>query len=212
MTCKAIIFDLDGVLIDSEAVFERHWRRWAGENGVEFERIAAVHHGIPPARTIGIVAPHMDAEDAARKYVERCIGDVEGVEAIDGARELLQLIPADRWAIATSSFRPIVLPSLARLGLPEPAVLVTTEDVTEGKPAPEPYLKAAQLLGFNPSECIVIEDAPAGIQSAKAAGAHVIAVTSTNPPEALQAADAIVSVLTDVQIHFDGSDIRVEIG
>ena len=134
---------------------------------------------------------------------------MDGLLAYDGAEALLRSLPSDRWAIATSAPRAFALAGLRYLNLPMPKVLVTVDDVIDGKPAPDPYLQAAAGLGRAPARCLVIEDAPAGIEAARAAGARVIAVSSTNPLEALRAADAVVSRLTDLEMSAGDGGVRV---
>lgn len=209
--CDAVLFDLDGVLMDSNPIYERHWQRWADRRGVSFEHIAAIHHGRPAVRTIGVVVPHLDAEREARQFNVDLEADMtmDGLLAYDGAEALLRSLPSDRWAIATSAPRAFALAGLRYLNLPMPKVLVTVDDVIDGKPAPDPYLQAAAGLGRAPARCLVIEDAPAGIEAARAAGARVIAVSSTNPLEALRAADAVVSRLTDLEMSAGDGGVRV---
>ena len=206
---KGILFDFDGVLIDSDPVYERHWRSWAESHGVSVAHIMAVHHGIPPVQTIGIVAPHLDARHEADQFKALCVGGLEGLIAHDGVAPLLPALPQGMWAIATSSFRKMVVQQLAYLALPKPDVLVTFDDVINGKPDPEPYLKAAAGLGLPASACVVIEDSPAGIKAGKAAGAQVIGITTTNPVEALQEADFIVSHFSDLAFDVHGESISV---
>ena len=135
--------------------------------------------------------------------------NMDGLRAYDGAEALLQSLPPDRWAIATSAPRKVAVSRLRYLDLPMPSVLVTVDDVVNGKPAPDPYLQAAAGLGCAPAQCLVVEDAPAGIEAAKAAGARVIAIVSTNPPEALQAADAVVPRLSDLAMVAEDAGVRV---
>ncbi len=209
LTGKAILFDFDGVLINSDPVYERHWQQWADAHGASYEHIISIHHGIPAVRTISIVAPHLDPVYEANQFLVNAVTDLDGLLAPAGVKSFLPRLPADRWAIATSSYRQMVGEQLAYLGLPEPRVLVTIEDVTEGKPAPEPYLLAAEKLGFLASDCIVIEDSPAGITAGKKAGAQVIAVASTKMAHELQEADMIVERFIDLdfQIIVDGEII-----
>lgn len=212
--CKGIIFDLDGVLVDSDAVFDKYWRIWAAERGVAFEGIAAVHHGIPAIRTVGIVAPHLDAAREAKILEGMAAGDMDGHLAYPGAHELLADLPMGKWAIATSSPRELAIPRLLHLGLPIPRALVTINDVARGKPAPDPYIEAARQLAIPPQDCLVIEDAPAGIEAAQAAGARVIAVASTNTRQSLQQAEAVVQSIKDIAITAveDGFCIRIQDG
>lgn len=207
--CDAILFDFDGVIIDSEPVYERHWREWANEHNASYEHIISIHHGIPAVRTISIVAPHVDAAYEADQFQYRCIEDLEGLAAYGGIAHVLNGLPANRWAIATSSYRQMVKNQLSYLTLPQPQVLVTVEDVKHGKPSPEPYLKAAEALDVDPASCIVIEDSPAGIDAGRAAGAFVIGVASTKPASALANANWIVDRFADLKITWDGEMVQV---
>lgn len=210
-TCTAVIFDLDGVLVDSNAISERHWQRWAREHGIAYETIAASHHGRPTVEIIRDVAPHLDAEAEAQRKEGREATDTDGLVAFDGAAALIDGVPRGQWTIATSGRRRTATTRLAHTGLPQPDTLVTADDVTQGKPAPDPYRLAAERLGVDPPQCIVFEDAPAGVEAARRAGARVIAVATTNPPEALAAADAVVDRLADVTIASAGNGaLRVQ--
>ena len=202
MLCDAILFDLDGVLVDSNPMYERHWRRWAALHGVSFAEIVAVHHGRPAVQTIALVAPHMDAAVEAARYNAGVAagGNVKNVRAYAGVRALLESLPEDRWAIVTSANRKLSSLLLHVLDLPIPRVLVTSDDVKQGKPSPDPYLKAAHALGYAPSRCLVIEDAPAGITAARAAGARVVALRTTNRFEVLQDAHAVLERFTDLRV------------
>lgn len=208
-TCDAVIFDLDGVVIDSDKVAERHWRIWTARHGVPFDRVLAVHHGRPTIETMRLVAPHVDALAEARLKEDAEAEDREGVALYEGAVDLLRSLPRDRWGVATSGTRRTVALRVAQLGFPEPPVLVTADDVPRGKPAPDPYLLAAERLAVPPARCVVIEDAPAGIQSARAAGARVIAIASTHPPAALARADVVVPRLTALRITLDGDALTI---
>lgn len=200
----AVIFDMDGVLIDSGDVYERHWRRWAARHGLDYATdIAAVHPGRPPTETIRIAAPHLDAVAEAARFNDdlNASDDADSAAAMPGALELVSALPADRWAIATSATGSIALGWLRHAGLPIPDALVSADDVEQGKPAPDPYLRAAELLRRDPSRCLVIEDAPAGITAAKAAGATVVAVQTTHVAADLRDADAITAGLDGVEIE-----------
>jgi len=200
LACDAIIFDLDGVLVDSNGIAERHLRAWTERHDVPFERIAAIHHGRTTVETIRLVAPHLDAEAEASLLEGAEAVDTVGLVAFAGAAQLLAGLPRGRWAIATSGTRRTATIRLAHAGLFPPDVLVTADDVVEGKPSPEPYLLAAKRLGMDPTRCAVVEDAPAGVASARAAGARVVGVTSTNSGEALAGADIIVDRLAELGV------------
>ena len=203
-SCSAILFDLDGVLCDSTGAVDREWREWARRKGVDPEAVMAVAHGVRTIEVIRQVAPHLDAEAEADAIENDEASDQAGVSVMPGAAELVRSIPRGRWAVVTSGSRLLAGARLPFCGLPVPDVLVTSDDVTNGKPHPEPYLKGANGLGFNPAECLVIEDAPAGIQAARAAGMKVIGITSTYAPEALQQADAVVARLAQIQVTSNG--------
>ena len=209
LTCDAIIFDLDGVLVDSNGIAERHLRAWTDRHGVSFEHIASLHHGRTTVETIRLVAPHLDAKIEAALLEGAEAVDTDGLVAFAGAAQLLAGLPRERWAIATSGTRQTAMIRLSFVGLPLPNVLVTADDVAAGKPSPEPYLLTARRLRVDPTRCVVIEDAPAGIASARAAGARVIGVTSTNSADKLVGADIIVGRLADLRIVADNSTLIV---
>ncbi len=210
-TCKAILFDLDGVLIDSTPAVARTWSAWAIQHGIDPEVAVEKAHGRRSIETIRTLTPDLDAQ-AENTIVERMeIEDKEGVVALPGARELLGSLPAGRFAIVTSATRALARARLSYAGLPTPQNMICADDVVNGKPSPEPYLKGAELLGFAPKDCLVIEDAPAGIRSARSAGARVLAVVNTYPPEDLREADAIAASLSDVQAQVDGTELRLNV-
>lgn len=202
--CSAILFDLDGVLVDSTRSVERQWRVWAAEHGLDAKMLLAVTHGLRTIETIARVAPHLNVQSEVDRIEAREAADTEGVEVMAGARELVASIPANRWAVVTSGTRLLATARLNLARIPIPHVLVTAEDVVNGKPDPEPYRKGAERLGLSPSECIVIEDAPAGIASGRAAGARVIALAGTYPAAELGSANAIVQSLADIRVRGDG--------
>ena len=191
--CSAILFDMDGVLIDSTPAVARVWSRWALAHGFDPETVVHRAHGRPSRTTIrelmpGVTDIDIDREDREVEQME--IEDLDGMVLLPGARQLLNALPPDRWTIATSCTRSLAEVRLRAAGLPIPKTMVTSSDVKIGKPDPEPYLKAAAKLGFAASDCIVVEDAPAGVIAGKAAGARVIAVLTTMPRGDLAAAGA----------------------
>jgi len=199
-SCSAILFDLDGVLCDSTQAVDREWREWGARMGVDGDAIMAISHGVRTVEVIRRVAPHLDAEAEAAAIENHEAHDQRGVVVMPGAVELVQSIPAGRWGVVTSGSRLLAANRLRHCGVPAPEVMVTSDDVVNGKPHPEPYLKGAALLGFRPEECLVIEDAPAGIASAKAGGMKVTGLGSTYGAERLKGADAVVSGLKQIQI------------
>lgn len=192
--CRGLLFDLDGVLVDSTPAVARVWAGWAHEHGFDPDEVVKKAHGRPSLTTIRELLPRADHDAEDREVERREIADVDGVVPLPGAMELLQALPLDRWAIVTSCTRPLARVRINAAGLPKPRHLVTSTDVKNGKPDPEPYLKGAQILSVPASECIVFEDAPAGIRAGKAAGARVLALrTTASDAELLQAgADWIV--------------------
>lgn len=204
LRCSAIIFDLDGVLIDSSAVVQRQWRRWLIEHGLDPDQITNVMHGQRLVEIIRHVAPHLDAEEEAARLAAWEAADTDGLRLIEGATGLVRSLPHAAWAVVTSGDRATALTRLRFASLPVPDVLVTADDVTRGKPHPEPYRRAAQRLGVTPADCVVIEDAPAGVRAAHAAGMRVIAVTTTHAPESIEEADTIATRLLNIQIATTG--------
>lgn len=201
--CDAIIFDLDGVLVDSSAVIERHWKRWAARHGVDLEQVMRLMHGRRAAETMRLVAPGLDVESEAEHFQAAQVPDTQGLQQIEGAARLVGSLPTDAWAVATSATREIAVNRLDSVGLPVPRVLVAAEDVERGKPAPDAYLLAAAGLSVSPGHCIVVEDAPAGVEGAKAAGMQVVAVTTTHERDDLGRADAVADDLSDLKIVVD---------
>ena len=188
--CEALLFDLDGVLIDSTPAVARVWSKWARARGFNPEEVVAQAHGRPSIATVREYLPSADHE-AENRIVERAeIEDLEGVVPLPGARELLESLPANRWTIVTSGTRALATVRLRAAGLPAPKNFVTATDVVNGKPHPEPFLKAAKILGVVPNDCVVVEDAPAGIRAGKAAGARVIAFPTTSEARLLRDAGA----------------------
>jgi sugar-phosphatase len=199
LECDAILFDLDGVLIDSSSCITRHWEEWARQHGLEMAAVMQVAHGLRTVETMRLLAPHLDAEKEAERFTATEVVDTDGVVPIEGALPLLEGLPNGTWAVVTSGSRDLAMARLRRAGLPIPQALVSGDDVTQGKPAPEPYLMGAKRLGKAVERCVVIEDAPAGIEAARAAGMRVIGMTTTHPREELECA-AVVDRLSAVRI------------
>jgi len=208
----AVLLDMDGTLVDSTAVVVRLWRSWAARHDVDPEAILAVSHGRRGDEVVAQFAPpgvDRAAELewlAARELVER-----DGIVAVAGAAALLAALPSDRFAVVTSATRELTAVRMKAAGLPVPAVLVGADDVARGKPDPEGYQRAARLLGVDPARCLVLEDASAGLEAGRAAGARVIAVATTLSRDMLDRWDWIPD-LAGLRVGDDGTaPLRVRI-
>jgi sugar-phosphatase len=211
--CKAIIFDCDGVLVDSSADVERHWREWAERHGLDMGVIGAIMHGRRAVETMEMVAPHLDIPTEAARFAEIEAVETEGLVPIKGAKSLLESLPPEQWGVATSGTRAIALARLAAGGLPVPRVLVTADDVARGKPAPDAYLMAAEKLGFKPEDCVVFEDAPAGVKAAVSAGMRVFGLFTSHGVDELWEAEMVIEDLSMVKvIEVSDGRLRVVIG
>lgn len=177
----AFLFDMDGTLLSSIAAAERVWSRWALRHGLDVATFLPTIHGMRSVETVrrqGL--PGVDPEAEAAAITREEMDDVAGIEAIAGVHDFLATLPADRWAIVTSAPRALALRRIAAAGLPLPTLMIAAEDVTRGKPLPDCFLLAAERLGVQASDCLVFEDAPAGIAAAEAAGASVLVITVTH--------------------------------
>jgi len=202
--CSAILFDLDGVLLDSTRVVAEQYTRWAREHGLHPSEVLKAAHGVRTLEVVRRVAPHLDPV-AETKKIENREAVADNILPIPGAVALLNSIPTGRWCVVTSGTRFLATTRMRKFGIPIPEILVTADDVSNGKPDPEPYRKGAELLNVSPAECVVFEDAPAGIRSAHGAGMKVISLPSTYPVEELHEADVIVAGLSSIEISTDGA-------
>jgi mannitol-1-/sugar-/sorbitol-6-phosphatase len=203
---QALLFDIDGTLVDSTASVERTWRSWAKGRGLVVDDILRVCHGRRTEDTLALFLPARHVQEAVVELEEMELSDVDEVVALPATRTMLPQLPSDRWAAVTSGSRALMRARLTAAGLPVPLVLVAAEDVMEGKPHPEGYRKAADALGYDITRCLVIEDAPAGIDAGRAAGARVLAVATSHAADDLTAAHAVVPDLRacSVRVHLDG--------
>ncbi len=177
----AFLFDMDGTVLNSIAAAERIWSAWAVRHGVDVETFLPTIHGARAIDTITrLNLPGLDAEEQAAFITAAEINDVEGIVEIPAAAAFLNALPKNRWAMVTSAPRDLALRRMAAAGIPEPAVMITAEDVKAGKPDPAGYLLAAKKLGVEPADCLIFEDAAVGIQAAEAAGAALMIITATH--------------------------------
>jgi mannitol-1-/sugar-/sorbitol-6-phosphatase len=194
---------MDGVLVDSTAIVERTWRRWAARHGIQAEPLLQVAHGRRTQETLLEVAPHLAVPEELAWLEATELADDEGLIAVAGAERLLTMLTDVPWAVVTSAGSELARRRLAVADLPMPRVLVTSEDVTSGKPAPDGYLLSAQRLGVAPSQAVVFEDTPTGIAAARSAGSAVIGVATTYAPPQLRGAALVVADLTSIKIEAD---------
>lgn len=209
MEAGGILFDMDGVLMSSLGSVERSWTKYARMRGLDIELAIRTAHGRRAIETIRYLCPNHDADAELRVIEQLEVDDNEGLVVLPGVQALLQSLPQHNWAIVTSATERLARSRLAHAGIPVPDRFITAEMVGEGKPHPEPYQRGAKMLGLQPEECIVIEDAPAGVASGKAAGCMVIAVLTTHAPETLLAADWRVDTLANLHASPNGRRLTV---
>ncbi|PJI84866.1 HAD-IA family hydrolase [Luteimicrobium subarcticum] len=208
---SALLLDLDGTLVDTTEKVEAAWRWGADTLDVPFETLEPYIHGIPGVQALELALPGRltvaEREELTHELLGRMSDPAAGhVRWMPGAQHVVSTLArdaADRWAIVTSGDTRLAGSSVEALALPLPPVMVTSEDVELGKPHPEPYLEGADRLGIEPSECVVVEDAPAGVAAGKAAGMRVLALTTTYDAEALHQADWVVPTLEAVTVRTD---------
>ena len=207
---QGILFDMDGVLVSSIGSAERSWRKWAALYGVPNAETLEVPHGRRAIDIVRLLRRDIDANEGLRVIEDMEVEDVADLRVLPGVRRLLESLPLDRWAIVTSATRRLLVARLTAAGLPVPERIISGEMVERGKPDPEPYRRGAELLGFLPGECVVVEDAPSGVGSGKAAGCRVLAVLGTEPVEELRAADWVAASLEGVSVAMgvEGLELR----
>lgn len=203
LTCSGLLLDNDGVLIDASNAIEYCWRTLASLYNLPVDDVLARVSGRRSRDVINGYAQMLPVtvDEALDQYEQICIEDTTSVQALPGAAELLESLPANCWTVVTSGTRDLTRTRLEAAGLPVPSVLVTAEDVTAGKPDPAPYKLAAERLGFLPELCLAVEDAPPGLASARAAGCRTLALLTTHKAEQLIGADLYLPNLAHVQAH-----------
>jgi mannitol-1-/sugar-/sorbitol-6-phosphatase len=207
LRASAILFDMDGVLVDSRAVIERVLHRWAAHRGIDSTLVADLPHGQKTSDTIRSVAPHLDLREEVAWLDAEEERDLGGITAVKGAADLLASLPPDRWALVTSAGRELAGMRMAAAGLPLPRWVVSGESVARGKPAPDAYLLGAERVGRAPASCVVFEDAPAGVAAGIGAGMRVVGLATTYPGDRLNGCVAIVPDLSAVSAVRDGDDL-----
>ena len=207
----AILFDIDGTLVDSTGTVERTWRVWAAQRGLPADDILAVCHGRRTEDTVADFLPAAERAAAVAELERLELGDLDEVVALPAASEILTALPADRWAAVTSGSGSLMRARLGAAGLPLPRVLVAAEDVSAGKPDPQGYRRAAEGLGVAVTRCLVVEDAPAGLAAGHAAGASVLAVATSHPVDDLRAAHAVVADLRSLRVEVSADGLSVAV-
>jgi mannitol-1-/sugar-/sorbitol-6-phosphatase len=210
ISVRGILFDMDGVLVSSIGSVERSWTKWAEIHGVDPALAIKTAHGRRAIETVRFLRPDLNDEEELRHLENMEVADNEGVEILEGVLPILQALPVNRWAVVTSATKRLALSRMRHSGIPLPKWVVTADQVSKGKPDPEPYLVGARLLGLKPEECLVIEDAASGTTAGHAAGCRVLATLFSHSIESLSAADWIVPSLKDVQVAVAGDAIEVE--
>lgn len=185
ITCGAIIFDMDGTLVDSTICVEGVWQAWAMRHGLDLKRLLQVAHGRQNHDTIQLIAPHLNTPEEIAFLIRAEEDCRDGIIAVPGALNLVSHLPLECWAVVTSAWRRLAEIRLQCASLPLPGVLVTADEITRGKPQPDGYLAAAAQIGIDPTLCLVFEDAPAGVEAALAAGMSVVGIKSTFSQEQL---------------------------
>jgi sugar-phosphatase len=196
---EGVLCDLDGVLVDSTPAILRTWRRFAERHALDWELVDRTIHGRPARESVALLVPGVDVEAEAALLDEWEVVDVTDVRPLPGALELRALVPEHRFAVVTSCGDRLARARLTAAGIEPPQALVTFDSVEAGKPAPDCYLEGARLLGLPPEGCLAIEDAPLGLEAARAAGAMTVGVTTTHSADELEA-DIVVASITDLLI------------
>ena len=206
---QGILFDMDGVLVSSIGSVVRCWRQWCRLYGVPDADTFEVPHGKRAIEIIRGLRPEIDAEEGLRVIEDLEIADTADLRVLPGVVALLRSLPPHRWAIVTSATRRLLVGRLAVAGLPVPDRLIAADDVTHGKPSPDPYLRGAEMLGFWPGDCLVVEDAPAGVAAGVAAGCAVLGVLGTHTAADLAGTAWITPSLESVTAASDGNGLRI---
>lgn len=207
LRCQAVLFDMDGILISSIGSVERTWTKWALMRGIDPQFACKTAHGRRAIETAAKLRPDLDPEVELKILEDMEVADYDDVTALPGVLRLLEGLPADRWTVVTSATDRLARARLAAGGVPVPERIIAAEQVTHGKPHPQPFLAGAALLGFPPEECVVFEDSAAGAQAGRAAGCMVIATPFSHPIAELGAAHYLVPDLGAVDVAAEDSGL-----
>jgi sugar-phosphatase len=211
MHCDALLFDLDGVLVDSAECVRRICTDWAIARGLQPNEVLRWSQGRRVQDTVRLVAPDLDVDAEVATLIAMEAATTEGLHAVPGTHSLLASLPPNAWAVVTSGARPVATLRLTHVGLPLPQTLVSGDDVERGKPDPEGYLAAAAALGIAPHACVVIEDAPAGLAAASAAGMRSFGIAGTFPASALHEATVVVPSFASLAVTLSSHSPRIQV-
>ncbi len=207
---RGILFDMDGVLVSSLGSVERSWKTWAEARGIDPALAIRTAHGRRAIETVRLLRPDLNDEQELKWLEDMEVADNEGLEILHGVRPILEALPEKGWTVVTSATDRLARARMADGGIPVPARMITANMVTRGKPDPEPYRRGAELLGFAPADCLVIEDSASGAKAGHAAGCKVLATLFSHSLESLASADWIVNSLEDVRVRIAGDQVELE--
>jgi sugar-phosphatase len=210
LSCKAVLFDMDGTLVDSTRVVELAWGRWAARHNLALETVLSFSHGRPTIATMEHFFPARDHAEELQEMEHYEETQLEGIVAVPGAAQVVQALQDHPWGIVTSAWRTLAEARIIGAGLPLPNVIVPVDEIRNGKPEPEGFLRAAERLGVAPEECLVFEDTRPGIEAGLNAGMQVVGLLTTVPAEQLRH-QPLIRDFRDVTIQFDGERLKVEL-
>jgi sugar-phosphatase len=207
---RGILFDMDGVLVSSLGSVERSWTTWAEARGIDPALAIKTAHGRRAIESVRFLRPDLDDEEELNWIEDLEVEDKDGLEILKGVKPILETLPEKYWTVVTSATERLARVRMAYGGIPVPARMITADMVTKGKPDPEPYRRGADLLGFRPEDCLVIEDSSSGANAGRAAGCKVLATLFSHSLESLSAADWIVKSLDDVHVRAVNDLVEVD--
>jgi sugar-phosphatase len=210
LTCKAVLFDMDGTLVDSTSVVERAWGWWSARHAIPLEALLGFSHGRPTAATMEHFLPGRDHTAELGEMARFEETQLEGILAVPGAVQVVHALQGHPWAIVTSAWRALAEARVIGAGLPLPRVIVPVDEIRNGKPHPEGFLKAAEQLGVEPKDCLVFEDTRPGIEAGLSAGMQVVGLLTTAGADQLKHRP-LIRDFRDVTTHADGDCIKLEI-